>query len=617
MIDPRLELREHAAKMTVSQMFDTVAVHAPMPRAARGCILKDMIAHDRSREWVAESPAANKQQYGMATRMNTRFISAVLAGSCCLIALLGASRALAEGPLKSEFQGAEKCTGLLAEKLTGTEITTSERVTSGSLAVTNIVGAPMTLHDVPAFCRVTGVIRPTADSRIGFEVWLPDQWNGRYLQVGNGGFAGVIRYDNLMQGMNKGFAVANTDTGHAGVGADWALGHPEKVIDYGHRAVHLTSIAAKALVDAYYRPASFRSYFNGCSNGGRESLMGAQRYPDDFDGWIVGAPANNFTSLKARELEISQIVSAMPEPMTVPQLAALSRAAVAQCDAADGVKDGVIDQPLRCDFDPMVLSCEAAADDKCLSKAQVDAVRRLYDDSRDPKTRASLAPGLQGTRGVESGLAQWQSWITGPLTSNGLTAAPFAQFLSEHFFSYMVYQDPKLDFRTINAVQAFRDGRSRAGSILNSVDPDLSAVRGAGKKIIHYHGWADAAVPAQYSISYYEAAEKYLGRDNRDFYRLFMVPGMGHCQGGPGPNVFGGTGSGASFDAEHDVVAALVRWVEQGQAPERIVATKHQDDDPTKPVLRTRPLCVYPQVAKWTGKGSSDDAANFVCRNSP
>jgi feruloyl esterase len=548
--------------------------------------------------------------------MNTRFVSIVLAGSGCLMALIGASRASADSLPNSASSGAAECAGLLAEKFSDIEIAASERVTGGSLAVTNNLGGPTTLHGLPAFCRVTGVLRSTADSRIGFELWLPDGWNGRYLQVGNGGFAGVIWYPSMVQWMDKGFAVANTDSGHAGVGAQWALGHPEKLIDYGHRAVHLTSHAAKTIVGAYYDRASFRSYFSGCSNGGRESLMEAQRYPDDFDGWIVGAPANDFTNFMTHILKGSQVASAMREPLSSPQLEALSQAAVAQCDAADGVKDGVIDEPLRCHFDPMELSCKGAADGKCLSKAQVEATRKLYDDARDAKSQASLAPGLQGTRGAESGFDQWQSWITGPLPSNGVTSSPFYQFLSENFFSYMVYENPKLDVRTVDLRQASIDGRSRTGSALNSVDPDLSAVRAAGKKIIHYHGWADPSIPAQYSVRYYEAVEKYLGRDNRDFYRLFMAPGVGHCQGGPGPDVFGGAASGGSFDPEHDMVAALVRWVEQGQAPDRIIATKYQDGDVSKPIVRTRPLCVYPQVARWTGKGSTDDAANFVCRSS-
>ena len=548
--------------------------------------------------------------------MNSRFMYAVLVGSYSLLTLTNTSPALADNPPKPESPGTAECAGLLAKKFAGAEITASERVTGGTLTATDNLGAPMTMHDLPTFCRVAGVIRPTTDSRIGFEVWLPDRWNGRYLQVGNGGFAGVIWYENLVQGLNKGFAVANTDSGHTGIGADWALGHPEKVIDYGHRADHLTSIAAKAIVGAYYNRPSFHSYFSGCSNGGRESLMEAQRYPDDFDGWLVGAPSNNFTGFSTRVLNISRIVSAMQEPLTVPQLEALSQAALARCDAADGVKDGVIDEPLRCDFDPVELLCKGASDGKCLSKAQVDTVRKLYDDTRDAKTHASLAPGLQGTRGAESGLPQWQSWITGPLPWNGHTSAPFYQFLGENFWSYLVYGNPKLDFRTLDPLQASMVGHSRVGSIVNSTDPDLSAVRASGKKIIHYHGWADPAIPAQYSIAYYEAVEKYLGRDNRDFYRLFLAPGVGHCKGGAGPNVFGGVASGGPFDPEHDMVAALIRWVEQGQPPERIIATKYRDNDITKPIERTRPLCVYPQVAKWTGKGSSDDAANFVCRNS-
>jgi feruloyl esterase len=464
---------------------------------------------------------------------------------------------------------------------------------------------------------VAGVIRPTADSEIGFEVWLPEQWNGRYYQSGSGGFAGAILYVGLAQGLRHGFAVASTDTGHTGDGAVWALGHPEKVIDYGYRAVHLTSVVGKAVIAAYYRRPPAYNYFSGCSNGGRESLMEAQRYPDDFDGWIVGAPANNFSSLMVHFLHASQVVDALEDPLTPSQVEALSEAALNRCDSKDGVKDGVIDAPLQCQFDPEGLMCKAAPDGICLSRDQISAVQELYEGPRDRETRMPLAPGFRGSLGAEAGQGQWQEWVTGPLEKWWEDIGAYvseSQYFSEQFFAFMVYADPALDFRSLDLLQASADGRSRTGWMLNSMDPDLSAVRAAGKKIIQYHGWADAAIPAEYSIAYYEAVEEYLGGDNRDFYRLFMVPGMAHCFGGPGPNKFGAAYSpGGPFDAERNVIAALMEWVEKGLAPERIVATKYQDDDVTKPVLRTRPLCVYPQVAKSTGRGRMDDAASFVC----
>lgn len=517
------------------------------------------------------------------------------------------------------------CPGLMASKFTDTEIKKAEPVARGAFAPTDLSGTPATIFQaLPAFCRVVGVIRPTVDSEIGFELWLPDQWNGRYLQTGNGGFAGLINYGGLVPGLRNGFAVASTDDGHTGNGASWALGHLEKVIDYGYRAVHLMSVIAKEIVNAYYSRRSTYAYFSGCSDGGRESLMEAQRYPDDFDGWVVGAPANDFTGVMTYLLNLSQIAAEMKEPLAPSQIETISKAELSRCDAADGVADGVIAEPLRCQFDPKELLCKKAPDGKCLSRSQVEAVRRIYDDSRDARTHTRLTPGFQGARGDEVG--QWPLWI-GPVSKESGLSTTLSQMFSDNFWPFMVYDDPKLDVGKLDLLQAYKEGRSRTGAILNSVDPDLSAVRASGKKIIQYHGWADGVISGEYSIAYYEAVEKYLRQDSRDFYRLFMAPGMEHCGGGPGPNAFGtpydprpfgaGYDSSREFDPEHHVLAALVRWVEKGQAPERIVATKFQDDDSGKPVVRTRPLCVYPKVARWTGKGSTDEAKNFVCSTVP
>jgi feruloyl esterase len=494
------------------------------------------------------------------------------------------------------------------------EVTTAAQVARGSFAPKDESGAPAAIFsDLPAFCRVVGVIRPTPDSEIGFELWLPElnRWNGRYFQVGNGGFAGLINYGGLVPGLRDGFAVASTDDGHNGSDAKWALGHPEKVIDFGHRAVHLTSTVAKQIISNYYSRPLSHSYFSGCSDGGRESLMEAQRYPNDFDGWVVGAPANDWTGVMTYFLNLAQIGASITEPLTPSQLGALNKAALAQCDAADGIADGVIDNPLQCHIEPRELQCKGTPDGKCLSASQVETVARAYSDAPGGKAHASLTPGFRVAVGDEA--AQWPAWV-GPKGGS--------QFFSENFWPFMVYHDPNVDFRKLDLWKAATDARSRTGPMLNAVDPDLSAVRAAGKKIIQYHGWADGVIPAQYSIGYYEAVEKYLRSDNRDFYRLFLAPGMEHCAGGPGPNAFGtpfdplyGAGYDPSrqFKPEDHVLAALVRWVEDGVAPDRLVATKYQDDDAAKPVIRTRPLCVYPKVARWTGKGSSDDAKNFIC----
>ena len=516
------------------------------------------------------------------------------------------------------------CGALKPAKIDGAEITMVEPIAHGGFRAPAHSGVPAALlRELPAFCRVVGTIRPTADSQIGFELWLPDRWNGRYLQTGNGGFAGVIDYDGLAPALRNGFAVGSTDDGHTGQDAAWALGHREKIVDYGYRAVHLTAVTAEEIVTRYYGHRYSDAYFSGCSDGGRESLMEAQRYPDDFDGWLVGAPANDFTGVMTYLLHLAQVAAANPDPLMPSQIMALSKAALARCDSLDGTVDGVIDDPRRCQFDPAELQCKQAPDGKCLTPTQVAAVRAIYDDARDARTHARLTPGSRAVLGDEIG--QWPWWI-GPVPKKSGLSAPLSQFFAEQFFPYMAYGNPKLDFRKLDLLRAAEDSRRRVGMELSAMDPDLSLVRASGKKIIQYHGWSDGVVPPRYSIAYYQAVETYLGRNNRDFYRLFMAPGMEHCGGGPGPNAFGAAGAtydprpyDGSYDARREfdpasnALAALVQWVENDKPPERIVATKYRDDDPTKGIVRTRPLCVFPKVARWTGRGSPHEAKNFVC----
>jgi feruloyl esterase len=408
----------------------------------------------------------------------------------------------------ASYAQASDCASLITSKYADVEMTRAEPVARGAFSPKDESGAPAAIfRELPAFCRVVGVIRPTSDSQIGFELWLPDQWNGRYLQAGNGGFAGLINYGGLVPGLRDGFAVASTDDGHAGPGAAWALGHPEKVIDYGYRAVHLTSIVAKQITATYYERELSYAYFSGCSGGGRESLMEAQRYPEDFDGWVVGAPGNDFTGVMTYLLNLAQIGASITEPLTSVQLEALGKAALERCDAADGTVDGVIDNPLQCRFDPAEVECKGQTDGKCLSASQVQAVSRIYEDARGGRTRASLAPGFRVAVGDEA--AQWPYWV-GPVPKGSGLSTTLSQMFSENFWPFMVYDNPKLDFRKLDLLKAASDARGRTGAMLNSVDPDLGAVRAAGKKIIQYHGWADAVVPTQYSIGYYEAVERYL-----------------------------------------------------------------------------------------------------------
>ena len=267
------------------------------------------------------------------------------------------------------------------------------------------------------------------------------------MQTGNAGFAGAINYFGLMQGLRHGFASASTDDGHSGNGAQWALDQPQAVEDFAHRAVHLTRTAAKALVERYYGRTASRSYFSGCSEGGREALIEAQRYPDDFDGWLVGAPANNFTGLMLGLLNVTQIVAKSGEPLTQLQLAALHEATLRKCDLMDGVADDLVSEPLRCNLDPAELSCEAAGapDKACLSRRQVDAVRRIHDDARHPITQASLAPGYRATRGSEGGEGEWYSFFFNP---DG--GSDTAQFFARNFWSYMVYDKANLDIASLD-----------------------------------------------------------------------------------------------------------------------------------------------------------------------
>jgi Tannase and feruloyl esterase len=511
-------------------------------------------------------------------------------------------------------QSASNCALLIGGKFADAEITKTEIVSGGAFTSPSDGKETTTFRGLPAFCRVIGTIHASSDSAIGFEIWLPDQWNGRYLQTGNGGFAGSIRYDGLVQGIQNRFAAANTDDGHTGRDweAAWARGHPEKVVDFGYRAVHQTAIRAKQIVSSYYKRRFSHAYFSGCSDGGREALMEAQRYPDDFDGWVVGAPGNNWTGVMTYVLHLAQTASSINEPLTSIQIEALSNAALARCDALDGVADGVIGDPLGCAFDPAELQCGLHPHAKCLSAEQVDAIRRIYEPPRALRAHTTLTPGLQGSLGAESG--QWEWMITGAVAPKSGLSEPLAQKFAASFWADLVYNNSRVDIRTLDLLEAVKKSRALLGAQLNAVDPDLSAVRASGKKIIQYHGWADVFTPAQYSIAYYRAVATYLGRDNRDFYRLFMAPGMGHCFGGPSANVFGGAYVlGGPFDPEHHALAALIQWVESGRAPERIVATKYQDDDPAKAIVRTRPLCPYPRVARWQGSGSTDDARNFIC----
>jgi feruloyl esterase len=479
---------------------------------------------------------------------------------------------------------------------------------------------------VPARCVVKAVTKPSSDSEIRFEVWMPVAgWNGKYQQAGNGGWAGSIPTNSLVAGVMRGYATAGTDDGHVGgPWAEWAIGHPEKLVDFGYRAVHETSVQAKAIVAAFYERDPSKSYFVGCSNGGREALMEAQRFPDDFHGIIAGAPANNWTGLMTMALTIQRALDEANLPAS--KLPAIQAAALTACDNLDSVKDGLIEDPRACTFDPAVLTCKGDETDQCLTAPQVITLRKIYEGPRQPRTGVQVAPGfVAGTEAVPGG---WVPWILpGGSTLPGPQAQLATSFIAgfgNSFYGQAVAEDPKWDFRKWNFEPDFAYAVEKTGGILNSMNPDLRSFRAAGGKLLQYHGWGDAAIPGGASIEYYDRVRTFMAKypDARNtapapldqFYRLFMVPGMGHCFGGIGPNTFGNGGRSAASptgDPDRDVLAALERWVERNVAPDRIIASGTQGGDASKPM--TRPLCPYPQIARYKGTGDPYVAESFAC----
>ena len=438
------------------------------------------------------------------------------------------------------------------------------------------------------FCRVQAVIEP----EIEFELWLPpsNRWNARYLGVGNGGDAGFINYQDLARGVSRGFASASTDTGHKRADAHWGLGHPERVENFGHRAHHSMAEIAKKLIGRYYGATPSKAYFMGCSGGGMQGLSLAQRYPKDYDGIIAGAGGVGMLPLSARMLSTALALEQNPtRRLSNAQWSLIAATVIRTCDLTDGMEDGVVENPMQCSFDPKHLQCGQTDADDCLTTEQVDAVRAVTSPL-GIATGPQIDPGFPA--GIRYAPTVRQIDIAGTL------------------FGDWTYQDSKWNVRTFDLdrdVSAVR----RTLPYLEFLDPDLRDYRKAGGKLISYHGWLDPTVPAGLTIQFHERAVNKLGQNADDTVRLFMAPGMEHCSRGPGPDSFGQAfrGDAPIVDAEHDLLTALMAWVESDRAPTRIITSRIEDEK----VVRTRPLCPYPQVATYLGSGSTDEAANFKC----
>jgi len=507
---------------------------------------------------------------------------------------------------------ADACERLASLAIDKTTITVAQTVAAGTFVgpPAAFTGADMSpfYKTLPAFCRVVAEAKPTADSDIKLEVWLPvSGWNGKLQGLGNGGFAGLIDDRELGTAMKAGYAATETDTGHTGspFDASWALGHPEKVIDFGHRGIHEMTRVSKALIQVYYGKPAQRAYFDGCSDGGREALMEAQRYPEDYDGILAGAPANYWTHLLTMAAMDTQALTLDPASfIPQPKIATIAAAVNAACDEQDGVRDGILNDPQQCHFDPTTIECKAGEDsDRCLTKPQADALRKIYAGLRDSHGN-QIFPGY--VPGAESGPGGWGLWITGPAPAKSLVAT-----FAIGYFSNMVYEKSDWDYKTFSVDSGLQLAQEKTAKALDAVDPDLKPFQARGGKLILYHGWEDPAIPAINTINYYESVIKKMGQHDADsFVRLYMVPGVQHCAGGPGPDSFGDVGD--PDDPQHNMNAALEHWVEKGTAPSTIIASKYAGDDRQHATM-TRPLCPYPQSAKYKGSGDTNDAANFVC----
>jgi len=501
---------------------------------------------------------------------------------------------------------AADCTKLASVALPGTTFTAIESVSAGEFT-------PPSAHrfeNLPPFCRVAGVIKPTNDSYIRFEVWLPASgWNKKYLGVGNGGFAGTIDYNTLAGNLRRNYATAATDTGHQGDSGDgsWAFKHPEKIADFGYRALHLTTENAKALIQNFYSEKLERSYFDSCSDGGREALMEAQRFPQDFDGILAGAPANNWTRMLAGGLQVTR--SAYKNPASYIsnlKLPAITEAALKACDAQDGVKDGVINDPPRCHFDPAVLLCKGEESQTCLTTPEIDFLKALYSGGHDAHGNL-IFPGFMP--GGEAGSNAWNAWIIGSGPGSGAGSN-----YMENYFRYMVFTDPAWNPLGPEAETAEKRADETTAKDLNAVNADLRPFQAHGGKLIVYHGWSDPAISPLNAVSYYESVQARMGNDSTNsFMRLYMVPGMGHCIGGPGATFFGQLGTAMPKGSSNPgIYTALEQWVEKGIAPNEIIAAKSLDENAKGPRI-TRPLCPYPQVAHYDGTSDPNDYRSFSC----
>ena len=516
-------------------------------------------------------------------------------------ALLPALAASAAKPVMGHGDAAS-CAALAGRTIApNTRIESAEYLPDGGTVGTTKVSIP--------FCRAIGVVTPTPDSHIGFEVWLPpaSAWNGNFRGEGSGGSAGAISPGPMRDALMSGYATMSTDNGHldgqsGGYGLSWAYKHPEKMIDWAWRALHLSTIAAKKTVAVFYGKPAGKNYFISCSAGSHHAIMEATRFPSDYDGMVGGAASWKWTALMLGHTWNSMPAMKDQSALTAQSVAILNRGMIKACDKLDGVEDGVIADPRRCTVDPIQFQCNETQKTECLTPVQVAAARHIYAGAtKSDGTR--LMPGQ--VRGSELG------WLA---QSGGATPGGS----SWDFWRQAVFQDP--DFKNVNF--DFDSDTERAlatklsGSTLAEVydeKPNLDGFKARGGKFIFFQGWADPVITPLMDVDFYNRIVARYGQAATDtFFRFFPLAGMGHCSGGAGFSHIGGaTGTPLKDDPDHDMVKALERWTTKGEAPSLFIAA-HMND--AKQVTATRPICRYPLEAHYVGRGDTKDVANFTCR---
>lgn len=528
---------------------------------------------------------------------------------CAMLATVGISRTIfgaAPGTPVHCDRGA-----IDTVKIAGVTIQSAEAIAAGTFTPPR-AAAP--LKQATGFCRLQASVSSAPQSLINFEVWIPENWNAKIVATGNGGYSNALSYPDMAYAISQGYAAVGGDTGHQTPTPDdllWGVDNPQRILDWGSQSVHETIGPARGMVEQLAGRPPTRAYYYGCSTGGHQAYAEIQRYPQDFDGVVAGAPGNNRVRLNVGFLW-QFLANRQPEtdsPPIIPasKLPAITHAVVEACDALDGVTDGVVDDPRRCAFDPSSLLCKQEEDATCLTSDQLKALNKLYAGARNPRTGEQIYPGWPKSSEALT------------VNANGLPAVGWQLYWGgseptrANFWRYWVFNDSRWNWWHFDFDRDVARADDRVGRMIDQVNPDISGFAAHGGKAIVYQGWQDPVTNALDTISYYERVRARQGsQESTDrFFRLFLVPGMGHCSGGTGATSFGNQNAPAPvIDAQHDLLSALDAWVEKSTPPDRIIASRVVNGT----TVRTRPLCPYPHRATYSGQGSTDEAAHFVCR---